>query len=124
MKTFAKLSILFLVALQSTVVFGSFQAPSNTAPKNYLNMEMLHFSENGIYLHGNHGQPFRLEQIQFDSNGYFVAGFLDFLLPKANVIVSCRSCHTEYYNRSPQPCENCHQTRGFDIIQIDDGYDN
>ncbi len=124
MKTFAKLSFLFLVALQSTAMFADFQSPSKNAPKNYLDIEMLHFSENGIYLHGNHGQALQLEQIQFDSNGYFVAGFLDFLFPKATIIASCRVCKTEYHNRSPQPCEECGQSRGFDIIYVDDGYDS
>ncbi|NGX60206.1 MAG: hypothetical protein KR126chlam3_01375 [Chlamydiae bacterium] len=124
MKTFAKLSFLFLVALQSTAVFANFQSPSKNAPKNYLDMEMLHFSENGICLQGKHGQTLQLEQIQFDSNGYFVAGFLDFLFPKANVIASCRNCGTEYHNRSPQPCEVCGKSKGFDIVYIDDGYDS
>ncbi|NGX45191.1 MAG: hypothetical protein K940chlam2_00334 [Chlamydiae bacterium] len=121
MKTFAKFSFLCLVALQSTTAFANFQSPSKSVPKNYLDMEMLQFSENGIYLHSNRGQALQLKQIQFDSDGYFVAGFFDSLFPKANIIASCKRCGVEYCNRSPQPCESCHYSEGFHIVYVDDG---
>ncbi|MDN3507089.1 MAG: hypothetical protein P0S96_07665 [Simkaniaceae bacterium] len=124
MKTFAKLSFLFLVTLQSTAVFANFQSPNKCGPKHYLATEKLIFSENGIYVFSNHGQTLPLNKIQFDSEGYFVAGFIESLFPKANVIASCKNCGAEYHNRSPQPCENCQESWGFDIVHIEDGYDS
>lgn len=121
MKTLAKLSIFVLVALQSTAAFANFQA-FKAPTKNYLRTEMLSFSEKGIYLYSNSGKALPLSQIQYDAEGYYVAGFLDSFFPQSTVVAKCRSCGYEYYNRSPQPCEHCNQAKGFEVVYIDDGY--
>ncbi|NGX37603.1 MAG: hypothetical protein K1000chlam2_00759 [Chlamydiae bacterium] len=121
----AWLSLLFFVA--SIAYFNpthaNFQSDSQPTGKHYVPFEKLHFGENGIFLKTDSDSWLAIEQLQHDSEGYFLAGFWDSIFKRNHYIATCNSCGHEYHNEGPQPCRYCDKSYGFDIVTEDDYWD-
>jgi len=90
--------------------------------KTYVPLEQLFFYEDGIFFKSTPGQFVKVEHLGCDMHGYYIAGLFDELFRKPNYVANCSSCGMEYHNRSPQPCEKCNRSDGFDLVYIEESY--
>ncbi|NGX46181.1 MAG: hypothetical protein K940chlam2_01366 [Chlamydiae bacterium] len=90
--------------------------------KIYVALEQLHFSEDGIFLENTPDQLMKIAHLGCDAQGYYIAGIFDGLFRQPSYIANCQNCGMEYHNRSPQPCEGCDLSDGFDVVYIEDSY--
>lgn len=117
MKTFLKLAFIACCLAQFTPAIANFQSHI-TQQVSYVPLECLHFSEEGIFLNCNPGSWTRIEQLGCDSRGYFVSVGM---FRQRHYIAKCNNCGEEYQNRCPQPCEGCNESKGLELVYIEDG---
>ena len=126
MKTFLTLALIVCCLGQLTPVMANFQAHtvqtenvSRQSQKTYISLDRIHFSEEGIFLYNDANLWTRVEQLSHDSQGYYVAPEI---FRQRHYIAKCNNCGKEYQNRCPQPCESCDESKGFDLVYIEDSY--
>lgn len=122
MKSLSSLIVLFLSLAYVTQVRADFQSGnvrissqlSAKEDKIYVPLEKLHFSKEGIFLLTKRNLWASVNQLGYDSSGYYLAGSR--LFPGiSSFIAICNYCGFAYCNRTPQPCENCNRSEGYDI---------
>ena len=90
MKALYKLSLFIFTIMYFSQAYSNFQSHKDQfflsdikICKNYVGLERLCFSDNGIFLRDNKDQWLPINELHYDSQGYYLTGILDILFPKA-----------------------------------------